>query len=351
MKKGWIWVGLMAVILVLGGNVFPAFGQAAKQQNIEQRIANQQQRINQGLQAKELTPDDAKTLQGNLDKVKQEWTKLKAENKLTNEEKTKLNGLLDQNGQLIAQKRQAAKAATAAPARPAGTAPAAAPASAKPVAAAPAPAKTTTAAPARPAGTAPAAAPAKPAATAPAKPVAAAPADPAIQQEIADQQNKIDQGIKSKQLTLDEGKMLQQNLKGIKDQDTSYRADGTYGPDEKAQIQKLLNQNAGMIRDKKSNPVKDMSPEIALSERIRSIPERVARQQHRIDQGIKSKALTQQEAKTLQDNLTYIKEQEARLKAKGPLSDQEKNELHNMLDSNSQMIRDKKTNPVKAVGK
>ena len=348
MKKGWIWIGLMAVILVLGGNIFPAIGQQA---TIEQRITNQQQRINQALKAKELTPDDAKMLQGNLDKVKQEWTKLKAENKLTNEEKTRLNGLLDQNGQLIAQKRQAAKAATAAPARPAGTAPAAAPASAKPVAAAPAPAKTTTAAPARPAGTAPAAAPAKPAATAPAKPVAAAPADPAIQQEIADQQNKIDQGIKSKQLTLDEGKTLQQNLKGIKDQDTSYRADGTYGPDEKAQIQKLLNQNAGMIRDKKSNPVKDMSPEIALSERIRSIPERVARQQHRIDQGIKSKALTQQDAKTLQDNLTYIKEQEARLKAKGPLSDQEKNELHNMLDSNSQMIRDKKTNPVKAVGK
>ena len=362
MKKGWIWIGLMAVILVVGGNIFPAIGQQA---TIEQRITNQQQRINQALKAKELTPDDAKMLQGNLDKVKQEWTKLKAENKLTNEEKTRLNGLLDQNSQSIAQKKQAAKAASTAPARPAGTAPAATPAPAKPTvqapapakpaaaatAAAPAPAQTTAATPAAPAKPARKAAAPAAAATTPAKPAAPAPADPKIQQQIADQQRRIDQGVKSKQLTLDESKTLQENLKGITDQDKSFRADGNYTPEKKAQIQKLLDQNDGMIRDNKSNPVKNMRPDIALSERARSVPERITRQQHRIDQGVKLKELNTEEEKVLRDNLTYINDQEARLKAKGTLTDQDRNELHRMLDQNGEMIRNKKSNPVKAVGK
>ncbi len=347
MKKAWIWVGLMAAILILGGNILPAIGQQAA---LEQRIANQQQRINQALKAKELTPDDAKTLQANLDKVKQELTTLKANNKLTNEEKTRLSGLLDQNGQLINQKRQAAKAATAAPA--------AAPAPAKPATAAPAATAPATAAPAAAAttphgkrGKAATAAPAA-AATTPAKPAAPAPADPTIQQEITNQEGKIDQGIKSKQLTLDESKTLQANLKGIIDQDKAFRADGNYTPEEKAQIQKLLDQNQKMITDKKTNPVKDMRADIALSDRAHTVQERYASQQERIDRGLKSKELTQDEGKVLMDNLNFIKEQETRLRAKradGVLTDQDKNELHKLFDQNSQMIRNKKSNPVKTV--
>jgi hypothetical protein len=104
-----------------------------------------------------------------------------------------------------------------------------------------------------------------------------------------------------------------------------------------------------MIKDKKNNPIKNMRETRALSEIEYTIPQRLANQQKNIDRGIKSKELTQQEAKLLQDNLNYIKNEEARLKAAGKLSDQEKSRLNILLDQNRAMIENKRDNPVKAI--
>jgi hypothetical protein len=104
-----------------------------------------------------------------------------------------------------------------------------------------------------------------------------------------------------------------------------------------------------MIKDKKNNPVKDIMEHRALNERRLTIPERFAKQQRRINQGIKSKKLTSEESKILLDNVDFIRQEEARLKAAGKLSPQEQNRLHTLLDQNSAMIENKKDNPVKKV--
>ena len=333
MRKLWFLTVVMAVILLAGGNVTPVLGGAAQTPDPEQRIATQQKRIDQALQAKEITPDGVKPLQSGLDKIKEEMTRMKADGQFTKEEKDKLNGMLNQNSQLIDQTRKASKTA-AAPAKAATGATAA-----KPAAAATA-------------GTAPAATPAKPAAApAPAPPKAVTPAaqDASIQGAIADQQKRISQGIQAKQLTLQESKTLEDNLAHIRQEDTRLRADGNFTQAEKDQLLGLLNQNDKMIKDNKNNPVKNMRETTDVQDRMRTIPERFARQQSRIDQGIKSKQLTGEEAKVLQDNLNYIKNEEARLKAAGKLSDAEKNRLHILLDQNGDMIENKKTNPVKAL--
>ena len=207
-------------------------------------------------------------------------------------------------------------------------------------------------APAAPVGTAPAPAPAKPAATpAPAPPKAVTPAaqDSSIQQAITDQQKRINQGVQSKQLTLQESKTLEDNLAQIRAEDTRLRADGDFTKADKDELLTLLNQNDKMIKDKKNNPVKNMKESVALKDRAHNIPERLATQQRRIDQGIKSKELTQQEAKVLQDNLNYVKNEDARLRAAGKLSDQEKDRLHMLIDQTRDMIENKKLNPVKAL--
>ena len=333
MRKLWFLTVVMAVILLAGGNVTPVLGGAAQTPDPEQRIATQQKRIDQALQAKEITPDGVKPLQGGLDKIKEEMTRMKADGQFTKEEKDKLNGMLNQNSQLIDQTRKASKTA-AAPAAVAAPATPAKPATAAPV------------------GTAPAATPAKPAAApAPAPPKAVTPAaqDASIQGAIADQQKRISQGIQAKQLTLQESKTLEDNLAHIRQEDTRLRADGNFTQAEKDQLLGLLNQNDKMIKDNKNNPVKNMRETTDVQDRMRTIPERFARQQSRIDQGIKSKQLTGEEAKVLQDNLNYIKNEEARLKAAGKLSDAEKNRLHILLDQNGDMIENKKTNPVKAL--
>jgi hypothetical protein len=344
MRILWLLAVITAVIMLAGGNVAPVLGGAVQTPDPEQRIATQQKRIDQALQAKEITPDGAKPLQGGLDKIKEEMTRMKADGQLTKEEKDKLNSMLDQNGQLIDKTRKTSKTA-AAPAKAAQTAAAAKPAAtAGEIVAKPAPAA--------PAGTAPAPAPAKPAATpAPAPPKAVTPAaqDPSIQQAITDQQKRINQGVQSKQLTLQESKTLDGNLAHIREEDTRLRADGDFTKADKDQLLGLLNQNDKMIKDKKSNPIKNMAETRALSERDFTIPERFANQQKNIDRGIKSKELTQQEAKVVQDNLNYIKNEDARLRAAGKLSDQEKNRLHILLDQNRAMIENKKDNPVKAI--
>jgi hypothetical protein len=317
MKKLWFLGVVTAVILFVGGNVAPVLGVAPQAPDPEQRIATQQKRIDQALQAKEITPDGAKPLQGGLDKIREELTRMKADGQLSKEEKDKLNSMLDQNSQLIEKTRKSSKTASA-PAKAA-----------------------TTAAP-----------PPKPAATpvpAPAKALTPAAQDPSIQQAMTDQQKRIDQGIQSKQLTLQESKTLQDNLAHIREEDTRLRADGNFTKADKDQLLTLLDQNDKMIKDKNNNPVTNMRESKALKDRSVSIPERFARQQRRIDQGVKSKELTQEEVKVLQDNLNYIKNEDARLRAAGKLSDQERNRLHILLDQNSDMIQNKKHNPVKAL--
>lgn len=77
------------------------------------------------------------------------------------------------------------------------------------------------------------------------------------------------------------------------------------------------------------------------------IHERVSDQQKRIDEGIRTGQLTHSEAATLQDNLNWIKETEARLKADGKLTPPERKKLDRMLDRNNDMIRHKKNNPAR----
>jgi hypothetical protein len=300
MRKRWFLPAVTAVILIAGGYMAPVPGRAAQTPDPEQRIANQQKRIDQALQANEITPDSAKMLQDDLNKIKDEMTRMKADGKLSKEETDKLNTMLHQNGQLIDKTKKASKAA----ATPA---------------------------------------------TAPPKPATPAAQDPGIKQAIADQQKMINQGVQSKQLTLQESKTLEDNLNQIRAEDTQLRADGDFTQADKDQVLALLDQNEKMIKDKKKNPVKNLQETRALDERAHTIPERFTIQQKRIDRGVKSKELTQAEAKVLEDNLNYIKNEEARLKASGKLSEQEKNRLHILLDQNSEMIRNKKQNPVKAL--
>jgi hypothetical protein len=77
-----------------------------------------------------------------------------------------------------------------------------------------------------------------------------------------------------------------------------------------------------------------------------SLHERIENQQTRIDQGIVSGALTRSEANTVQDNLNWIKADYSRMTKDGRLTPGEVERLTRMLDQNSNMIYNKKNNPV-----
>jgi len=79
------------------------------------------------------------------------------------------------------------------------------------------------------------------------------------------------------------------------------------------------------------------------------IEKRIQNQHQRIEAGISSGQLTRDEARALKNNLHHIQEEAVNLQADGRLSSSEKQRLNAVLDRNSEMIQDKRQNPITAV--
>jgi hypothetical protein len=79
------------------------------------------------------------------------------------------------------------------------------------------------------------------------------------------------------------------------------------------------------------------------------IEKRIQNQHQRIEAGIDSGQLTRDEARTLKNNLHHIQEEAVNLQVDGRLSSSEKQRLNAVLDRNSEMIREKRQNPITAI--
>ena len=101
------------------------------------------------------------------------------------------------------------------------------------------------------------AAPPPPAVSPPPPQVAPPPAQPRanISAQIANQQSRINQGIRSGRLTRREARILQDNLNWIKAEHSRLLARGRLSPAEINMIERKLQQNDQMIFNKKNNPV------------------------------------------------------------------------------------------------
>jgi hypothetical protein len=164
---------------------------------------------------------------------------------------------------------------------------------------------------------------------------------PYLDERIANQFRRIDRGVRLGHLTRQDNRILIDNLDYVRDQEARFKTDGIFTTAEREQLHTLLDQNSQMID--KQGPVKTLRPGIDSP----GIDQRIANQQRRIDQGIILGELTRDEARILQDNLNYIQREQARLKADRSLTHEERERLHKMLDQNSDIIFDKKNNPVR----
>jgi predicted nuclease with TOPRIM domain len=200
MRRLHVWWVIFVAVIFVGASGSQTFSQTLVDKDIEQRLTNQTNRVTEGVKSKQLTQEEAKILQDNLSSIRKEGVLLQGDGKITAEEKTQLNKLLDQNNHMIQDKKQYPIKAIAVP---------------------------TTAAPA---------------VATPATPTPAA-QDPEIKEKIASQQKRIDEGIKSQQFTLNESKTLQSNLDQIREEDTSLRADGTLSKEDKADLLEMLADN------------------------------------------------------------------------------------------------------------
>ena len=140
----------------------------------------------------------------------------------------------------------------------------------------------------------------------------------------------------AKSLTKDEAKIVKENLNRIKERSTQEYAGRKLSEMEKGDIENMLDRNNRMITDKKNNPVRPFyRPEVTY---------RFENQQKRIDNGIKSGALTKQEVATLQENLNKAKAKYADLTKDGKFTAAEEEKVHKLLDKDSEIIYKKKHN-------
>ncbi len=154
--------------------------------------------------------------------------------------------------------------------------------------------------------------------------------------KIAEQRKLIDKAVSSKSLTKEEAKIAEENLKVIKERKQHAAAGGKLDWLEEGNIQNMLDRNNRMITDKKNNPVRRFDrPEVT---------HRFENQQRRIDEGVKSGALTKQEAAKLQDNLNKAKAKYAELTKDGKFTQAEEKKMNELLDRDSEIIIKKKHN-------
>jgi len=153
---------------------------------------------------------------------------------------------------------------------------------------------------------------------------------------IEKQQSRINQGIKSGELTKKEAALLQDNLDWLKDKYARMKSDNVLTKHERERLDSMLDQNSEMIKNKKHNPAKRLYDA--------DIEERIDNQQKRVDQGVASKELTRHEADIVQDNLNEIRRRYSRMRKDDVLTIKEIEKLDRMLDENSKMIDRKKHN-------
>jgi predicted metal-dependent hydrolase len=75
------------------------------QANRPERIRNQQYRINEGVMSRDLTRNEADILQDNLNWIKVRFSRMKADGRLTQNERARMDLMLDQTSAMIYNKK------------------------------------------------------------------------------------------------------------------------------------------------------------------------------------------------------------------------------------------------------
>ncbi|HMM56481.1 MAG: hypothetical protein DYH18_04335 [Xanthomonadales bacterium PRO7] len=141
-------------------------------------------------------------------------------------------------------------------------------------------------------------------------------------QRDTNQQNRVEQGLKSGQLTTKEAGQLERDEQLIDRTQAHDMKDGTLSAQEKAQIQREQNRASRQIDQDKHNAATG-NPASKSSERMQADVQRNANQQARINQGVRSGQLTNKEAGSLEGGQAHVDRSEANAARNGRVSARE----------------------------
>jgi polyhydroxyalkanoate synthesis regulator phasin len=162
--------------------------------------------------------------------------------------------------------------------------------------------------------------------------------DPGVNARQHNQRGRIQQGVRSGELTRHETRQLVGEQRHVRQLERAYKSDGTLSGTERLDLRHEQNQASRNIRQQKH----DGQDRASAPTRDPLVNERQAHQTGRIAQGVKSGELTHEEAQDLRSGRRDIRQDEHAYKADGVLTQDERRNLHQDLNQQSKDIRAEK---------
>jgi hypothetical protein len=163
-----------------------------------------------------------------------------------------------------------------------------------------------------------------------------------VQRDV-NQENRIDQGLKSGQLSTGEAAKLERGEARIDRMESNAQKNGNLSPQEAARIQQAQNQESRRINKLENNAVSG-NPNSASSQRMQTDVQRNVNQQSRIEQGIQSGAVTNKEASNMERGQARVDRKEAKAGANGHVSAGEQARIQKAENKQSNKIYREKHN-------
>lgn len=157
-----------------------------------------------------------------------------------------------------------------------------------------------------------------------------------VQRDV-NQQQRIEQGLKSGSLNTREASKLEQGEARIDRMESNAMKDGKLTPAEKARIQRAQNQESRQINRLESNAATG-NPNSVSSQRMQADVQRNVNQERRIEQGIQSGQLTNREAGRLERGQARVDRTEARSGANGRVGPREQQRVQKAENRQSRRI-------------
>ncbi len=162
-------------------------------------------------------------------------------------------------------------------------------------------------------------------------------------QRDVNQQQRIEQGLQSGQLSTKEAGKLEKQEQHIDKMEARDLKNGNISPAEQAKLNAEQNKVSHDINKDKHNDVKG-NPNSASSERMQADVQRNVNQEKRIENGEKSGALTNREAGKLERGQAHVDRKEARAAADGHVGAAEQSRIQASENHQSKRIFKKKHN-------
>jgi hypothetical protein len=163
------------------------------------------------------------------------------------------------------------------------------------------------------------------------------------QQRDVNQQERIEQGLQSGQLSTGEAGQLEHQQQHIDSMEAHDLKNGSISPGEQARLNAAQNRASAAIAADKHNGVTG-NPGSASSQRMQADVQRNVNQQQRIANGINSGALTNRETGSLERGQAHVDRKEANAAANGHVGAAEQRSIQRSENRQSSRIYRKKHN-------